>query len=167
MAPAEKPTASPGRSRFNSFGIYPRCVVFSHEFLRCLKGKEVPMSRFCLLVLSLLLAALPVNGQTARPPPRRTPADGWSRSTSRPTARFSWSGTLRAPNARHTNGPFATFDHARAVVQSLNKAGVNRWNRPVPGRDILPPRDWECLRRPTRALRARESFTRIFGANLR
>ena len=36
----------------------------------------------------------------------------------------SWSGTLADPNAKSTNGPFATFDHARAVVQSLNKAGL-------------------------------------------
>jgi len=83
------------------------------------------MSRSCLLILALLLAVLPVDGQAT---------DG-ATSNARgrvvtfyvaPDGNDSWSGTLRAPNARHTNGPFATFDHARTVVQSLNKAGVKQ-----------------------------------------
>ena len=54
--------------------------------------------------------------------------------TSPPVAKFyvapngndNWSGTLPAPNSTRTNGPFATFDHARAVVQSLNKAALTQ-----------------------------------------
>jgi hypothetical protein len=38
----------------------------------------------------------------------------------------SWSGTLPTPNPTHTDGPFATFNQARLVVQSLNKAGLGR-----------------------------------------
>jgi uncharacterized protein (TIGR03437 family) len=38
----------------------------------------------------------------------------------------SWSGTLAAPNPANTDGPFATFDHARAAVQTLNKGGLSR-----------------------------------------
>ena len=36
----------------------------------------------------------------------------------------SWSGTLPVPNASKTDGPFATFDRARAQVQSLISAGA-------------------------------------------
>ncbi len=38
----------------------------------------------------------------------------------------TWSGTLAAPNAAGTDSPFATFDHARAAVQSLNKNGLTQ-----------------------------------------
>ncbi len=40
-----------------------------------------------------------------------------------PNGSDSWSGTLAAPNPANTDGPFATFDHARASVQSIIKAG--------------------------------------------
>ena len=43
-----------------------------------------------------------------------------------PNGRDSWSGTLAAPNPALTDGPFATFDRARAVVQALNKTGLNQ-----------------------------------------
>jgi len=43
-----------------------------------------------------------------------------------PNGNDSWSGTLAAPNAANTDGPFATFDHARAAVQSLNKGGLSQ-----------------------------------------
>ncbi len=39
-----------------------------------------------------------------------------------------WSGTLPAPNSNNTDGPFATFDHARLVVQSISKTGLTRIN---------------------------------------
>lgn len=32
----------------------------------------------------------------------------------------AWSGTLPAPNSAHTDGPFATLDHARLAVRTLN-----------------------------------------------
>jgi len=35
-----------------------------------------------------------------------------------------WSGTLPAPNSNNTDGPFASFDHARAIVQSIGKTGL-------------------------------------------
>ncbi|MFI5167754.1 MAG: right-handed parallel beta-helix repeat-containing protein [Thermoanaerobaculales bacterium] len=38
----------------------------------------------------------------------------------------AWSGTLPAPNAAKTDGPFATFDHARAAVRSLDKTGLRQ-----------------------------------------
>ena len=41
-----------------------------------------------------------------------------------PNGNDFWCGTLAAPNAGKTDGPFATFDHARAIVQSISKAGL-------------------------------------------
>ena len=38
-----------------------------------------------------------------------------------PDGNDAWSGTLPAPNAAHSDGPFATFEHARTQVQLLNK----------------------------------------------
>jgi len=38
----------------------------------------------------------------------------------------SWSGKLPAPNSTNTDGPLATFEHARAQVQSLNKSGLGQ-----------------------------------------
>ena len=43
-----------------------------------------------------------------------------------PNGNDSWSGTLASPNAAGTDGPFATLDHARAAVQTLNKAGLTQ-----------------------------------------
>ncbi len=43
-----------------------------------------------------------------------------------PNGNDTWSGTLPAPNANMTDGPFATFDHARAALQSLNKTGLSQ-----------------------------------------
>ncbi len=39
-----------------------------------------------------------------------------------------WSGRLAAPNANNTDGPFATFDHARAYLQSISQTGLNHIN---------------------------------------
>jgi uncharacterized protein (TIGR03437 family) len=41
-----------------------------------------------------------------------------------PTGSDFWSGTLAAPNSAKTDGPFATFDHARAIVQGISKTGL-------------------------------------------
>ena len=38
----------------------------------------------------------------------------------------SWSGLLAAPNAAGTDGPFGTFDRARAAVAALNKSGLTQ-----------------------------------------
>jgi uncharacterized protein (TIGR03437 family) len=43
-----------------------------------------------------------------------------------PDGKDSWSGTLAAPNAAGSDGPFATFDHARAAVAALNKTGLTQ-----------------------------------------
>ncbi len=45
-----------------------------------------------------------------------------------PNGNDAWSGKLASPNASNTDGPFATFDHARAQVQAFNKANLSRVN---------------------------------------
>jgi len=45
-----------------------------------------------------------------------------------PTGSDFWSGTLSAPNTTKTDGPFATFDHARAIVQGIGKTGLTGIN---------------------------------------
>ena len=41
-----------------------------------------------------------------------------------PNGNDLWSGQLAAPNAASTDGPFATFDRARAAVQSISKTAL-------------------------------------------
>ena len=41
-----------------------------------------------------------------------------------PNGNDSWSGRLPSPNSDNTDGPYATFDHARASVQNVVKAGL-------------------------------------------
>ena len=41
-----------------------------------------------------------------------------------PSGNDYWSGRLAAPNSNGTDGPFATFDRARAVVASISKTGL-------------------------------------------
>jgi hypothetical protein len=36
----------------------------------------------------------------------------------------AWSGTLPAPNTNNTDGPWATFDHARTFIRTLNKTNT-------------------------------------------
>ena len=43
-----------------------------------------------------------------------------------PNGNDFWSGTLPAPNGSATDGPFATFDRARSLVQSLSKTGLTQ-----------------------------------------
>jgi uncharacterized protein (TIGR03437 family) len=45
-----------------------------------------------------------------------------------PDGSDAWSGTLPAPNPTRTDGPFATYEQARARVQSIIKTGLNRIN---------------------------------------
>jgi uncharacterized protein (TIGR03437 family) len=45
-----------------------------------------------------------------------------------PNGNDIWSGTLAAPNSTNTDGPLATFDRARALVQSIAKAGLTQVN---------------------------------------
>jgi len=52
----------------------------------------------------------------------------------------AWSGTLPAPNANSSDGPFATVDHARAVVRALNKTGLTQVTVQIrQGTYFLPP----------------------------
>jgi uncharacterized protein (TIGR03437 family) len=37
-----------------------------------------------------------------------------------------WSGTLASPNSTNTDGPFASIDRARAMVQAISKAGLSQ-----------------------------------------
>lgn len=43
-----------------------------------------------------------------------------------PNGSDSFSGRLPAPNSGNTDGPFATFDHARAFLQSISQAGLSQ-----------------------------------------
>ena len=43
-----------------------------------------------------------------------------------PSGNDYWSGTLPVPNSNNTDGPFATFDHARGIVQAISKTGLTR-----------------------------------------
>jgi uncharacterized protein (TIGR03437 family) len=43
-----------------------------------------------------------------------------------PNGSDSWSGTLAARNATGTDGPLATFERARALVQSISKTGLTQ-----------------------------------------
>jgi len=43
-----------------------------------------------------------------------------------PAGDDSWSGQLPAPNPAKTDGPFATFDHARAAIRKLTRIGLTR-----------------------------------------
>ena len=43
-----------------------------------------------------------------------------------PNGSDSWSGLLASPNPAGTDGPFATFDRARAAVAALKKAGLTQ-----------------------------------------
>jgi uncharacterized protein (TIGR03437 family) len=43
-----------------------------------------------------------------------------------PNGSDSWSGRLAAPNAGNTDGPLASLDRARILVQSINQAGLSQ-----------------------------------------
>ena len=60
-----------------------------------------------------------INIQGSSPPPPSTYYVA-------PNGNDSWSGTLPAPNPANTDGPLATFDRARAGVQSLNKTALSQ-----------------------------------------
>ena len=45
-----------------------------------------------------------------------------------PNGSDAWSGRLAAPNSAGSDGPLATFDRARAMVQSIVKAGLTQIN---------------------------------------
>lgn len=52
----------------------------------------------------------------------------------------SWSGTLASPNSSSSDGPFASIDHARAVIQGLNKTGLTQVTVQIRnGTYFLPP----------------------------
>lgn len=45
-----------------------------------------------------------------------------------PNGNDQWSGTLAAANSKGTDGPLATFDRARMLVQSVQKSGLSQIN---------------------------------------
>jgi uncharacterized protein (TIGR03437 family) len=82
-----------------------------------------------------------------------------------PSGKDSWSGTLPAPNGAGTDGPFATFDRARAAVQSLNKSGLTQVSVQFrAGTYSFPPPN--NSRPPIRAARRCPSFTRTIPERL-
>jgi hypothetical protein len=56
-----------------------------------------------------------------------------------PNGNDFWSGTLAAPNSAGSDGPFATLDHARAVVQNIVKTGLTRISVQVRGGTYFLP----------------------------
>jgi hypothetical protein len=76
------------------------------------------LAAFATLAASPSFSAIPA-GEGSRPIPSVT-------FYVAPNGNDSWSGHLPAPNAAGTDGPFATFDHARAAVQALNKSGLTQ-----------------------------------------
>jgi hypothetical protein len=71
------------------------------------------------------------NGVTTSPPALITiqgsgPPPASVTSYVAPNGNDFWSGRLPAPNSTGTDGPVATFDHARAFVQSIDKAGLSQ-----------------------------------------
>ena len=54
-----------------------------------------------------------------------------------PNGNDDWSGRLSSPNASNTDGPFATFEGARAMVQSIVKAGLTQVNVQFRGGHII------------------------------
>ena len=58
-----------------------------------------------------------------------------------PNGNDFWSGRLAAPNLTKTDGPFATFDRARTIVQQIQQIGTNAGERSVPRRDVFPTRN--------------------------
>jgi hypothetical protein len=74
------------------------------------------------LVLNVILATLafyPLARTQSREPPSATIYVA-------PDGNDSWSGKLPAPNSNKTDGPFATFDHARAYVRTISKSGLSQ-----------------------------------------
>ena len=69
------------------------------------------MKMFSLILLGMLLLA--GTGSSAEAPP----ADFYLS----PMGADKWSGTLAEPNARGSDGPFATLKRARDAVRVLNK----------------------------------------------
>jgi len=56
-----------------------------------------------------------------------------------PNGNDSWTGTLASPNPASTDGPFATFDHARTVVRALNKTGLSQVSVQLRGGNYFLP----------------------------
>jgi len=74
-----------------------------------------PLATFaCLAAAALLLAT--TAGSTAQ-------ARGAVHLYVAASGRDSWSGKLAAPNAAHTDGPFATLERARDEIRQLRQAG--------------------------------------------
>ena len=75
------------------------------------------------------------NGVSAAPPTALITVQGSRRFAPTtvtlyvaPNGNNFWSGRFAAPNSTNTDGPLATFDRARAIVQQINKSGLTQVN---------------------------------------
>ena len=100
-----------------------------------LKGsprQSVALSMVFLILVAFLGVSVATDAGGASPPPERVRRHLVGGSPKSDVAVFyvaidgndAWSGALPTPNAAKTDGPFATFDHARAAVQALDKTGL-------------------------------------------
>ena len=96
-----------------------------------------------------------------RPRPRQSPFT-WRR-----TATISGAARFPLPIPTNTDGPFATFDRARAFVQSIAKAGLTQVNVQFRAGNILPSRNRNVHRRRLGLGDHARSCTRIIRANRR
>ena len=96
--------------------------------------RSLALPTYSLVLGAVLAAGLPLDAGAADPPARRVrvhlervpPRPGVATFYVANDGRDAWSGTLPAPNAARTDGPFATFDHARAALRSLDKSGLSQ-----------------------------------------
>ena len=100
----------------------------------CSSRHSLALPRY-LLILAAVLATGPAIQAGAADPPTRpirrhfvavSPTVGVATFHVATNGNDAWSGELAAPNAAKTDGPFATFDHARAVVQALGKTRLSQ-----------------------------------------
>ncbi len=71
------------------------------------------------------------NGATAAPAAAITVQGSGAAPTNvtfyvAPNGSDNWSGRLSSPNSANSDGPFASFDRARAMVQSISKTGLSQ-----------------------------------------
>lgn len=81
-----------------------------------------------LIVGALVTAMVPASAASARPRPRPNLVTDTANYYVAPNGNDSWSGTLAAPNATNTDGPFATIGHARDVLRGL---GSSSWTSDI------------------------------------
>ncbi len=92
--------------------------------------RDLKLSRFRLAVTYLLAAGSALSAHRASAlQTDEIFANGFGATATYYVAKNgndTWSGTLAAPNNANSDGPFTTFDHARLVVQTLDKSNLER-----------------------------------------